>query len=157
MPVRLGPADDATAVTADHLRAVIDRLSTAGLWQLGDPDILIVTDAGYDLTRLAFVLCDLAVELVGRIRSDRVLRLPKPPRLPGANGRPLKHGPEIALDNPVTWPEPQHTTGTATSRFFGSLTTAGGGREQHRQRSERHRGQHDSGARPDARFTLGQG
>jgi hypothetical protein len=30
---------------------------------------LIVTDAGYDVTRLAYVLADLPVELVGRIRS----------------------------------------------------------------------------------------
>jgi hypothetical protein len=30
----------------------------------------------------------LQMELLGRLRSDRVLRLPAPPRLPGANGRP---------------------------------------------------------------------
>ncbi|GAA2351615.1 transposase [Streptomyces violaceusniger] len=41
-----------------------------------------MTDAGYDVTRLAWVLRDLPVELVGRIRGDRVMRLPKPPRLP---------------------------------------------------------------------------
>ena len=96
--VRLGPADDATAVTAAQLRAVVDRLVTAGHWQPGDPDIVIVADTGYDITRLAYVLADLPVELVGRLRSDRVLRLPKPPRLPGTTGRPPKHGPEIALD-----------------------------------------------------------
>jgi hypothetical protein len=67
--VRLGPADDATAVTAAQLRAVIDRLIAAGHWCPGDPQILIVTDAGYDITRLAYVLADLPVELVGRIRS----------------------------------------------------------------------------------------
>jgi hypothetical protein len=91
--VRLGPADDATAVTAEQLRAVVTRLVTAGHWSHGDPDILIVMDSGYDVTRLAFVLADLPVEVLGRIRSDRVLRLPRPPRLPAANGRPPKHGP----------------------------------------------------------------
>jgi DDE superfamily endonuclease len=115
--VRLGPTDDATAVTADQLRAVVGRLIAAGHWHPGDPDILIVCDAGYDVTRLAFVLADLPVELLGRIRSDRVLRLPRPPRLPGTNGRPPKHGPEFALDKPNTWPEPQHTTTTATTRY----------------------------------------
>ncbi|WP_316691126.1 NF041680 family putative transposase, partial [Pseudonocardia sp. H11422] len=122
--VRLGPADDATAVTADQLRAVIGRLVTAGHWCDGDPHILIVTDAGYDITRLAFVLADLPVELVGRIRSDRVLRLPKPPRLPGTTGRPPKHGPQIALDKPATWPEPQHTTITDTSRYGVATATS---------------------------------
>lgn len=37
---------------------------------------MIVSDAGYDVTRLAWVLRDLPVELAGRVRSDRVMRLP---------------------------------------------------------------------------------
>ena len=122
--VRLGPADDPTAVTADQLRAVIDRLITAGHWQPGDPDIVVVADAGYDITRLAHVLADLPIELVGRLRSDRVLRLPKPPRSPGTTGRPPKHGPEIALDKPATWPEPQHTTNTQTTRYGTAMATS---------------------------------
>nr|WP_242625081.1 transposase [Krasilnikovia cinnamomea] len=47
--------------------------------QLGDPDILVVCDAGYDVTRLAWVLRDLPVEVAGRIRADRVPQLPAPP------------------------------------------------------------------------------
>ncbi|MEU6714520.1 transposase [Nonomuraea sp. NPDC046802] len=45
--VRLGPTDDATAVIVDQLRGVIERLIAAGQRHSGDPDILIVTDAGY--------------------------------------------------------------------------------------------------------------
>ena len=114
--VRLGPTDDATAVTAAQLRAVVDRLIAAGHWRDDDPPVLIVTDAGYDITRLAFLLADLPVQLLGRLRSDRVLRLPKPSRPPGTTGRPPKHGPEFALDNPSTWPSPQHTTTTGARR-----------------------------------------
>ncbi len=115
--VRLGPKDDATAVTAEQLRAVVERLVAAEHWQAGDPDILVVMDAGYDVTRLAYVREDLPVEVLGRIRSDRVLRLPKPHRMPGTNGRPPKHGPEFALAKPATWPEPEHTTTTDTTRY----------------------------------------
>jgi hypothetical protein len=115
--VRLGPQDDATAVTAVQLRDVVGRLLGAGQWQEGDSDILIVADAGYDVTRLAFLLADLPVELVGRIRSDRVLRLPAPPRLSGTNGRPPKHGGEFALADPATWPAPYVTTTTRTTRY----------------------------------------
>ena len=122
--VRLGPTDDATAVTAEQLRAVVGRLIAARHWREGDPDILIVADAGYDVTRLAFVLTDLPVELLGRIRSDRVLRSAKPPRRPGVTGRPPKHGPEFALGKPATWPEPQHTTITTTPRYGVATATS---------------------------------
>jgi DDE superfamily endonuclease len=115
--VRLGPADDATTVTAAQLRAVVGRLIIAGHWCEGDPDILIVTDSGYDITRLAYVLADLPVELLGRIRSNRVLHRPTPARRPGTGGRPRRHGPEFALARPTTWPQPAHTTTTATSRY----------------------------------------
>ena len=115
--VRLGPTDDPTTATAAQLRAVVERLIDAGQWQAGDPPILIVADAGYDITRLAFVLADLPVELLGRLRSDRVLRLPAPPRPPGTPGRPRRHGPEFALNTPDTWPAPTHTTSTDTSRY----------------------------------------
>ncbi len=37
--VRLGPVDDATAVTAAQLRGVVERLITAGQWQAGDPPV----------------------------------------------------------------------------------------------------------------------
>ncbi len=125
--IRLRPADDATAVTARQLRDVVARLRVAGHWHVGDPDVLIVMDSGYDVTRLAFVLADLPVEVLGRIRSDRVLRLPKPPRLPGTIGRPLKHGPEIALGTPATWPAPGHTTITETARYGTATRRAGTG------------------------------
>jgi hypothetical protein len=102
----------------------VDRLITAGQWTVGDPEILIVVDAGYDVTRLAFVLSDLPVILLGRLRSDRVLRLPAPPRRPGTHGRPPKHGGEFALARPASWPAPQHITSTTTTRY-GTATASG--------------------------------
>ncbi len=122
--VRLGPTDDATAVTAAQLRDVIDRLRSCGQWQHGDPNVLVVTDAGYNVTRLAFLLADLPVEVLGRIRSDRVLHLRPPPRRPGTFGRPPKHGREFALAKPATWPEPQITTSTDTTRYGTAIATA---------------------------------
>ena len=86
--VRLGPDDDETEVTAAQVREVVTRLIEAGHWGEGDPAILVVFDAGYDVTRLAYLLADLPVELLGRLRSDRVMWLPAPPRQPGTNGRP---------------------------------------------------------------------
>jgi hypothetical protein len=115
--VRLGPCDDATTVTATQLREVVQRLQQAGQHKPGDADILIVFDAGYDVTRLAFLLADLPVELLGRLRSDRVFYSPPPPRAPSAAGRPSKHGPEFALADIATQPEPNAITVTDTSRY----------------------------------------
>ena len=115
--VRLGPDDDETDVTAAQVRDVVGRLAEAGQWAEGDPDVLVVFGAGYDVTRLAFLLADLPVELLGRLRSDRVLYFPAPPRAPGANGRPSRHGPELKLADPATWPDPPVTTVTETTRY----------------------------------------
>ena len=115
--VRLGPDDDETEVTAAQVREVITRLIAAGHWHEGDLPVLVVFDAGYDVTRLAWLLADLPVELLGRLRSDRVMQLPAPSRRPGTQGRPRKHGGQLALSDPATWPDPPVTTSTPTSRY----------------------------------------
>src|SRR5258706_3286251 len=114
--VRLGPGDDETEVPGARVRGVAGRLAEAGHWQPGDPDILVVFDAGYDIARLAFLLADLPVEVCGRLRSDRVLCFPAPPRGSG-RGRPSRHGEEFKLAEERTWPRPAVTTTTETTRY----------------------------------------
>ena len=115
--VRLGPADDATAVTAAQVREVAGRIIAAGHWRDGDPDILVIFDAGYDLTRLAWLLADLPVEVLGRLRSDRVMYFPAPPRAPGTNGRPLRHGAAFKLADQRSWAAPAAAAITETTRY----------------------------------------
>jgi hypothetical protein len=115
--VRLGPDSDDIAVTAAQVRDVITRLIAAGHWHDGDAPVLVIFDAGYDVTRLAYLLADLPAQVLGRLRSDRVMQLPAPPRQPGTRGRPRKHGGELALADPATWPAPHVTTTTLTSRY----------------------------------------
>ena len=122
--VRLGPGDDEAAVTAARVRDVITRLTGAGHWRPGDPAILVIFDAGYDIPRLSFLLADLPVEVLGRLRSDRVMQLPAPPRQPHAAGRPRKHGGELALADPATWPAPQVATSAVTSRYGMAVAAA---------------------------------
>ncbi len=87
--VRLGTDDDETDVTTAEVREVVSRLIAAGQWVPADLGILIVFDAGYDVTRLSWLLGDLPVELLGRLRSGRVLYFPRR-RGPAArrDGRP---------------------------------------------------------------------
>ncbi|MFE6689446.1 transposase [Streptomyces sp. NPDC057743] len=70
--VRLGPDDDVAEVTAAQVRRVVTDLIGQGQWEAGDPDILVVFDAGYDAPRMAYLLTGLPVEVLGRMRSDRV-------------------------------------------------------------------------------------
>jgi len=114
--VRLGPDDDETEVTAAQVRDVVARLIEAGHWREGDPGILVVFDAGYDIARLAYLLAGLPVEVLGRLRSDRVLYFPPPPRRPG-RGRPSRHGTELKLADDASWPAPAVTTITQTTRY----------------------------------------
>ncbi|MCX4681914.1 transposase [Streptomyces sp. NBC_01433] len=122
--VRLGPADARPRSPPPSCGVSSSSSSLRGQWQADDPHIVIVADSGYDVTRLAWVLRDLPAELVGRVRSDRVIRLPKPPRMPGINGQPPKHGPEFRFTKPETWPEPAITTVTNTTHYGKAETQA---------------------------------
>jgi hypothetical protein len=115
--VRLGSDDDVAEVTAAQVREVITRLIGAGHWQAGDPAVLVIVDAGYDVPRLSCSLGDLPVQVLGRLRSDRVMQLPAPPRPPHTMGRPRKHGGELALADPASWPAPHVATSTMTTRY----------------------------------------
>ncbi|MFJ2008723.1 NF041680 family putative transposase [Streptomyces chartreusis] len=116
--IRLEPGADVATVTTAQIREVIDRLIEAGQWQAGDPDILVVVDAGYDGPRLAHLLADLPIEILGRTRSDRVMRWPAPPRVYSPEGgRPPKHGGEFVFGKPDTWGDEQAVTVTDTRRY----------------------------------------
>jgi hypothetical protein len=122
--VRLGPDDDQIAVTAAQVRDVITRLAGAGHWRPGDPDVLVIFDAGYDLARLAWLLADLPAQVLGRLRSDRVMQLPAPPQQAPTRGRPRKHGGEVALADPASWPDAQVMTSTVTTRYGTAVAVA---------------------------------
>ncbi|MGW1766109.1 NF041680 family putative transposase [Streptomyces sp. NPDC002073] len=120
--VRLGPEDDVAEVTAVQVRRVVEDLIAGGRWCEGDLDILVVFDAGYDAPRMAYLLDGLPVEVLGRMRSDRVMRRPTPslkeyseayPR----GGRYPKHGKEFRFAKPETWGEPNAATVQVTDRY----------------------------------------
>lgn len=120
--VRLGPEDDVAEVAAVQVRRVVEDLIVGGRWCAGDPDVLVVFDAGYDASRLAYLLRDLPVEVLGRMRSDRVMRRPAPSLLEYAQTYPLggrfpKHGKEFRFAKPETWGEPNVATVQVTDRY----------------------------------------
>ena len=129
--IRLGPDDDLATVTAVQVREVIGRIIAAGHWRDGDPDIMVIFDAGYEPARLAWLLRDLPVQVLGRLGSNRVLRQAPPPRQPGQRGAPVRHGRELKLSDQATHHAPDVTTLTQTTRY--GLATA---RAWHRMHPE---------------------
>lgn len=101
--VRTGPDDEPTALAAGQVREVVGRLAAAGAWRDGDPDIIIVLDAGYHATRLAWLLADLPVVLAARLRPDRVFYAAAPPKAPRAAGRQPRHGTAVSCADAATW------------------------------------------------------
>jgi hypothetical protein len=115
--VRIGPDDDATDVTAAQIRQVVARLRDAGQHGEGQAPIRIVFDSGYDGTRLAFLLADLPVELLVRVRSDRVFHAPAGARKGDRPGRQPRHGPRMKLNDAATWPDADAATTIGTLRY----------------------------------------
>ena len=122
--IRIGPADDVTAATAVQIREVVARLRAAGQHRDGDAPIRLVFDSGYDGTRLAWLLADLPVELLVRLRSDRVFHAPPQPRTDGWRGRPERHGPRMKLNDPDSWPAAEVSWRLDTVRY-GTAVLAG--------------------------------
>jgi DDE superfamily endonuclease len=115
--VRTGPDDDETTVTAGQLREVTGRLIAAGWWKDGDPDILIALDAGYNVTRLAWLLADLPVLLVARVRSDRVFYGRAAPRAPGTPGQQARHGTAVSCADPAAGAGAALAADAASARY----------------------------------------
>lgn len=128
--VRLGPDDDGTEVTAAQIRQVVDRLRAAGQHCDGDAPVRIVFDSGYDGTRLAYLLADLPVELLVRVRSDRVFHAPAGARKGDRPGRQPRHGPRMKLNDADTWPQADATVRINTDRYGAAVLDAYAHRHQ---------------------------
>ncbi|WP_392567640.1 transposase [Actinacidiphila glaucinigra] len=114
--VRLGPSDDATAVTAAQIQDLLVRLREAGQWREGDPEVLFVLDSGYDIVRLTWLLRHEPVRLLGRIRADRVMYHPPGRRKGPTKGRQPRHGEAFRLAD-STHPDPVQESTTRHDRF----------------------------------------
>jgi hypothetical protein len=84
-------ADDATAVDAAQVTAEVAGriIRRRGTWRDGDPDILVIFDAGYDQTRLAWLLArSPRSRCSGGLRHRPGHVLPRPRRAAPGHQRP---------------------------------------------------------------------
>lgn len=101
---RVGPDGNANLVAVRQIRRLLDHLTALRI--SGVP--IVCCDAGYSPAALG-ALSEDRVQIVVRLRSDSVVVTAPPPPPPGTPGRPRRHGPELKLAHPHTWPEPDQT------------------------------------------------
>jgi hypothetical protein len=100
--MRVPPSADATNSTAAQVRRLVGLLPDDGNVPL------FVFDAGYDPFALEHELADVRVEVLTRIRDDRVFCADPPPhpnRKRGTGGRPPRHGRRFKCAEGRTWAE----------------------------------------------------
>lgn len=121
---RLDLADDATEVTAAQVAHVISRCANAGLLAQR-PAPLFVFDSGYDLTRLTYLTGQrgLGLQILGRIRCNRVYYGEPAPRCAETMGRPAKHGERFDIADPATWHGPNQRIERVSARY-GQVTVS---------------------------------
>jgi DDE superfamily endonuclease len=110
--VRAGAGGDATRRAAEQVIAHAARLRAAGETRVP----LYVLDAGYDQAPLTWDLRGHLdqVQVLARLRNDRVLYRDPPARVPGKAGRPRIHGSgtdRFECKNPATRGAPDQETG----------------------------------------------
>jgi hypothetical protein len=116
---RIGPDDDATVATVAQVERVVTQLTAAGALE-GRPAPVFVFDSGYDLTRTSHLTTQagLSVQILGRVRSDRVYyALPATRQADGRPGRPRKHGERFELSDSSSWPNPDQQLAAESPRY----------------------------------------
>jgi DDE superfamily endonuclease len=110
--LRIPAGGDATTATITQIRRLLALLPVDG------PMPMFVFDAGYDAAALSHELTDDRVQVVVRIRDDRVFYTSPPPPAPGRAGRPRRHGQRFGCaDDSTSWPEPAQTLTAADPRY----------------------------------------
>lgn len=108
---RIRPSQDATTVTIDQMRALVRRLP-------GDAAVpMAVLDAGYDPIAISHGLKNERVQVLVRIRGDRVFFADPPARRAGARGRTRRHGTRLKCSDRRTQRSPDATLVANDSRY----------------------------------------
>lgn len=108
---RMKPSMDATTATIAQVKRVLLRLPS------GREVPLFAFDAGYDPIAIGHGLKDERVEVLVRIRSDRVFYTDPPERQQAQRGRPSRHGNEFRLADPKSLARPADSVEISDPRY----------------------------------------
>ena len=116
--MRIPPETDATSATTEQIRRLVGLLPKKGEMPL------FVFDAGYDPIAIGHDLAGERIEVLCRIRDDRVFYTdpaPRPNRPAGTGGRPPRHGKRWKCSDPASWTTPSDSL-VATDPRYGTVT-----------------------------------
>jgi hypothetical protein len=131
---RVLPGESHTQVLIGQVDALLEDLAATGRWRAGDPAPLVMFDSGYPAAVPAHALAGRAVQLLGRVRSDRVFRAAPGARKPGV-GRPSRHGAKFACADSATHPAPDVRITEGSLRYGRVVVSAWHGLHQALNRS----------------------
>jgi hypothetical protein len=88
---RIREGQTETSVAIAQIRLAVESFTASGQWTPGEAPVVVVTDAGYAATAMAWALSDLPVVIVSRIGSDRVYYRAATDADQPATGRKRRH------------------------------------------------------------------
>jgi len=113
---RIRPGEDHTRVLIEQVEGLVGDLQVAGRAASGGAVPLVMFDAGYPASRIAHEVCGSGVQVLGRVRSDRVFYFPAPVPGPGP-GRRACHGARFACSEAQTHPVPDVRIAAESERY----------------------------------------
>jgi len=102
---RIRPGGGSSATALAQIEGLLDDLAVTGRWRAGRVAPLVMFDAGYPIVWLAHAVTGRPVQVMGRVRGDRVFYGPAP--APGGGvGRTARHGARFVCADAQSHPEP---------------------------------------------------
>lgn len=101
---RIREGQTETSVAIAQIRLAAETFIEAGQWRPGEKDIVVVTDAGYSATAMAWALADLPVTIVSRVGADRVYYRAAVEDDQPATGRKRRHAGRMPVADTAAWP-----------------------------------------------------
>jgi hypothetical protein len=114
---RLRPGEDHADATVAQVTGLLGDLAATGKWRVGDPPPLVMLDAGYPATGISHALAGQPVQVLARLRSDRVFHADPAERAPGQRGAPRRHGQRFALADASTHHAPGIELACSSKRY----------------------------------------
>jgi hypothetical protein len=101
---RIREGQTETSVAIAQIRLAVGSFIESGQWRPGEEPIVVVTDAGYAATAMAWALADLPVTIVSRVGSDRVYYRAADNADQPATGRKRRHAGRLPVADEAAWP-----------------------------------------------------